>query len=416
MNDYNAISLWKDVTPELWNDWHWQIRNRLSSVEQLSQVINLEETEKHIIRDSLNTLRMAVTPYYASLMDQNDPEDPIRIRSVPTMMETMIMPEDMVDPLHEDIDSPAPGLTHRYPDRVLLLVTDQCGDYCRHCTRRRTVGETDRARTKEEIDLGIDYIRKTKGVRDVVISGGDPLTLETGRLEYIISALHSIDHVEMVRLGTAAPVTFPQRITEEFVEMLSKYSPIFLNTHFIHPKEITEEAKAALKLLANAGIVLGNQTPLLRGINDCPYIMKELVQQLTYNRVRPYYIYQCDLSQGISHFRTSVQEGIDISEFLQGHTSGLAIPQFMIDAPGGGGKIPVPRNLVGRDGRIVYVRNFEGDTFQYVEPENLMAPACPQACQICYQRVERGQDMPPVGLQKNFHRGVWQTINARPNP
>ncbi len=394
---------WQDVSPTQWEDWHWQLANRISSVEELSQVIHLTEAEKETISRSLNSLRMAITPYYASLMDPDDPHCPIRMRAVPTMAETKISPEDMLDPLHEDVDSPVPGLTHRYPDRVLLLVTDQCSMYCRHCTRRRFAGETDRPRSQKQIDAAIAYIRETKGVRDVLLSGGDPFTLSTARLEAIIAKIAEIPHVEIIRYGTATPVVLPQRITDELINMLKKYQPVWINVHYNHPKELTARSRQALARLADAGFVLGNQSVLLRGLNDCPYIMKELFQRLVENRVRPYRLYQCDLSQGISHFRTPVANGLEIMEHLTGHTSGFAIPEFIVDLPGGGGKTPAnPRYLLNWNGRTVIFRNYEGVIAKYVEPEDTASAGCPENCHICKEREQRGLDTPKVGLERLF--------------
>jgi lysine 2,3-aminomutase len=383
-----------------WNDWHWQLANRVATVNELSQIVNLTDEEKEIIEKSLNTLRMAITPYYASLMDPTDPTCPIRMRAVPTIPETQISPEDEVDPLHEDVDSPVDGVTHRYPDRVLFLVTDQCSMYCRHCTRRRMAGETDRPRSQAEIDEMIAYVRNTRGVRDVLLSGGDPLTLSTERLEYIVARLHEISHVEIVRYGTSIPVVMPQRVTDELLEMMKKYQPVWLNTHFNHPKEFTAESRRALARLADAGIVLGNQSVLLKGVNDCPYVMKELVQRLVQNRVRPYYLYQCDLSRGIAHFRTSVSKGIEVIEHLRGHTSGFAVPRFIVDVPGGGGKTPVgPCYVLSRNERTVVFRNYEGVISKYVEPEDTRFGGCPEQCQICEERKQRGLDQPKIGLE-----------------
>jgi lysine 2,3-aminomutase len=404
---YRSIPLWEDVDEARWNDWHWQLANRVTTVNELSQIINLTDEEKEIIEKSLNTLRMAITPYYASLMDPNDPTCPIRMRAVPTILETQISPEDEVDPLHEDVDSPVPGVTHRYPDRVLFLVTDQCSMYCRHCTRRRMAGETDKPRPQAEIDEAIAYVRNTKGVRDVLLSGGDPLTLSTDRLEYIAAKLHEIPHVEIVRYGSSIPVVMPQRVTDELLDMMKKYQPVWLNTHFNHPKEFTAESRRALARLADAGIVLGNQSVLLKGVNDCPYIMKELVQRLVQNRVRPYYLYQCDLSRGIAHFRTSVSKGIEIIEHLRGHTSGFAVPQFIVDVPGGGGKTPVgPCYVLSRNERMVVFRNYEGVISKYVEPEDIRFGGCPEKCQICEERKQRGLDQPRVGLESLFSGDV----------
>jgi lysine 2,3-aminomutase len=324
--------LWEDVDEAQWNDWHWQLANRVTTVSELGQIINLADEEKEIIEKSLNTLRMAITPYYASLMGPTDPTCPIRMRAVPTILETQISPEDEVDPLHEDVDSPVPGITHRYPDRVLFLVTDQCSMYCRHCTRRRMAGETDRPRPQAEIDEAIAYVQNTRGVRDVLLSGGDPLTLSTDRLEYIVAKLHEIPHVEIIRYGTSIPVVMPQRVTDELLDMMKKYQPVWLNTHFNHPKEFTAESRQALARLADAGIVLGNQSVLLKGVNDCPYIMKELVHRLVQNRVRPYYLYQCDLSRGIAHFRTSVSKGIEIIEHLSSICGGTPPVLLCLDS------------------------------------------------------------------------------------
>ncbi len=369
MRDYRSIPRFTNVTPAEWNDWHWQIRNRLMSVEDLEGVVDLLPEEKEGIRRCLGTLRMAITPHYASLIDPNDPNDPIRRQAVPTINELHFAAEDLEDPLFEDIDSPAPGLTHRYPDRVLLLVTDQCSMYCRHCTRRRWAGQNDRPRTKDEIDAAVDYIRRTPAVRDVVISGGDPLTIEDDRLEYVLKSLRAVPHVEIIRVGTRTPVVMPQRITPALVKMLAKYHPFFLNTHFNHPKELTPASVGACARLADAGIPLGNQTVLLRGINDCPVTMRQLMHGLLKARIRPYYLYQCDLSQGLSHFRTPVSRGIEIIEMLRGHTSGLAVPTFAIDGPGGAGKIPLsPQYLISQAPGQYVLRNYEGTMTVYNEP------------------------------------------------
>jgi len=400
----SAASPWADVSHEQWEDWHWQIRNRITTVEELSRVINLADEEKKVIVKSLNTLRMAITPYYASLMDRDDHRCPIRMRAVPTMSETHISDEELSDPLHEDLDSPAAGVTHRYPDRLLFLVTDQCSMYCRHCTRRRSTGETDRPRSNSEMDAAIAYVRETRGVRDVLLSGGDPFTLATDRLEYLVAKLHEIPHVEIVRYGTATPVVMPQRITDNLVRMLKKYPPVWINTHFNHPKELTGRARQALAQLADAGCVLGNQTALLRGVNDCPYIIKELCQRLVQNRVHPYRLYQCDLSQGISHFRTSISRGIEIIEHLKGHTTGFAVPEFMVDLPGGGGKTPVnPFYMISQSERMFVFRNYEGVIAQFAESEDTGFLGCPENCRICKDRRERGLDQPLVGLEQLYN-------------
>jgi lysine 2,3-aminomutase len=378
---YNEIELWKDVKPEEWSDWKWQIENRIDTVDQLRQIINITDEEEANISKVLEKFRMGITPYYAAHMDKEDPRDPIRMQAVPTFVETHVSSADMLDPLHEDTDSPAPGLTHRYPDRVLFLITDQCSMYCRHCTRRRFAGQCDDEVGMENIDKCIEYIRNTPVVRDVLLSGGDCLLVSDEKLEYIIKKLREIPHVEIIRLGSRTPVVCPQRITDDLVNMLKKYHPIWLNTHFNHPKEFTPESMEALRKLADAGIPLGNQSVLLRGVNDCPHIMRELVHMLVKNRVRPYYIYQCDLSLGIEHFRTSVAKGIEIIESLRGHTSGYAVPTFVVDAPGGGGKIPVmPNYVLSQSADKVILRNYEGVITTYTEPH---LPDMECTCDVC---------------------------------
>jgi lysine 2,3-aminomutase len=375
------FELFKDVPDEQWNDWKWQVRNRIETLEELKKHFPLTGEEEEGIKQCLVNFRMAVTPYYLSLIDVNDKCDPVRKQAIPTAFENVRSEADLLDPLHEDGDSPVPGLTHRYPDRALLLVTDQCSMYCRHCTRRRFAGCNDSAMPMTQIDDAIDYIAKTPVIRDVLISGGDPLLMSDERLEYVIKRLREIPHVEIVRIGSRVPVVMPQRITENLVNMLKKYHPIWVNTHFNHPNEITEDSKRACELLANAGIPLGNQSVLLRGVNDCVHVMKKLVHELVKIRVRPYYIYQCDLSLGLSHFRTTVSKGIEIIEGLRGHTSGFCVPTFVVDAPGGGGKIPVMPNYVVSQGyNKVILRNFEGVITTYEEPENYI-PGC--NCEVC---------------------------------
>jgi lysine 2,3-aminomutase len=381
MRSYKEIELWKDITDEQWSSWEWQVKNRITRVEDLKKVINLTAEEESGIQKALETLRMGITPYYASLMDPDDRLCPVRMQAVPTIHELHRSLSDMDDPLHEDVDSPIPGLTHRYPDRVLLLITDMCAMYCRHCTRRRFAGQHDTGLPVDRIDAAIEYIRNTPQVRDVLLSGGDCLLVSDSRLEYIISKLREIPHVEIVRLGSRTPVVMPQRITDDLVEMLKKYHPIWLNTHFNHPKEMTPEAKKALAKLADAGIPLGNQSVLLRGINDCIHVMKDLVHQLVKERVRPYYLYQCDLSMGIEHFRTTVSKGIEIIEGLRGHTSGYAVPVYVVDAPGGGGKIPVnPQYMISQGAGKVVLRNYEGVITTYSEPADYTNEA---SCEVC---------------------------------
>jgi len=390
MRSYKEVSLWKDVTKKEWNDWTWQVRNRVTTVEELKEIVNLTPEEEEGVAQSLKVLRMAISPYFAMLMDPNDPHDPVRMQAIPTIKELDFSASDMEDPLFEDIDSPVHGLTHRYPDRVLFLITDMCANYCRHCTRRRLAGQEDHARDKASIDAAIKYIKEHEEIRDVLLSGGDPLLVSDAFLEDIIKRLKAIDHVEIVRLGSRTPVTLPMRITPELCKMLAKYHPMWLNTHFNHPREITPESKAAVEMLADHGIPVGNQSVLLRGINDCPTIMKKLVQELVKIRCRPYYFYQCDLSRGIEHFRTSVEKGLEIAESLRGHTSGFSIPTFILDAPGGGGKIPLaPQYLISMSDKRVVLRNYEGGIFTYPEPKERVS-VCPPTCKMCedYSKVE----------------------------
>jgi lysine 2,3-aminomutase len=345
------------------------VRNRVETLEQLKRYVNLTAEEEEGVKESLKALRMAITPYYLTLIDPDNPHDPVRKQAIPSALEMHFVAADQRDPLHEDEDSPVPGLTHRYPDRALLLITDMCSMYCRHCTRRRFAGQTDADMPRNNVDDAIDYIARTPQIRDVVLSGGDALMVSDERLEYIIRRLRDIPHVEIIRIGSRTPVVCPQRITEGLVEMLKKYHPVWFNTHFNHPNEITPESIAACARLANAGVPIGNQSVLLRGVNDCVSVMKTLCQKLLTIRVRPYYIYQCDLSMGLEHFRTPVSKGIEIIEGLRGHTSGLAIPTFVVDAPGGGGKIPVmPEYVISQSPGKVILRNFEGVITTYTEP------------------------------------------------
>lgn len=358
------------ATEKQWNDWRWQLKNRITTHEELIKYLKLTPEEEEVFEGDNFPFRMAITPYYLSIIDPNNPNDPVRMQAVPKILESKLVTTDMTDPLSEDTDSPTPGLTHRYPDRVLLLLTDQCSMYCRHCTRRRMAGETDAPMPQENVKKAIEYIRNTPEIRDVILSGGDPLTLSTKRLEEVISELAAVEHVEIIRIGSRIPVVLPQRIDAELITMLKKYPMVWLNTHYNHANEMTPEAETALAKLANAGVVLSNQSVLLKGINDHVDVMKKLVHVLVKNRVRPYYIYQCDLSEGISHFRTPISKGIEIMESLRGHTSGLCIPTFVVDAPGGGGKIPVQPNYIisQMPGRTV-LRNYEGFISTYTEPD-----------------------------------------------
>lgn len=367
--NYKDMILWKNVNEDQWNDWRWQIANKITTLEELEQIINLTTEEREGVAATLKKLKMAITPYYATLIDADNYNCPIRRQAIPTIYETNISKSDSTDPLHETFDSPVLGLTHRYPDRVLMLITEQCSMYCRHCTRRRFAGNEDSSLSTNNILKAIDYIKDHKEVRDVLLSGGDALCISDEKLEFILQKLREINHVEVIRIGTRVPVVMPQRITNHLCNILKKYYPVWINTHFNHPDEITEESILACKMLADSGVPLGNQSVLLKNINDCPYIMKNLVHKLVMNRIRPYYLYQCDLSEGIEHFRTSVSTGIEIIELLRGHTSGFAVPTFVIDAPGGGGKIPVnPQYLVSQSSDKVILRNYEGVLCTYSEP------------------------------------------------
>ncbi len=366
-DSYRRVSLWRDVSPEEWEDWHWQLRNRIYTLEQLREVIRVTAEEEMAVGRTQGRLVMAIPPYWAALMDPEDPHCPIRRQAVPVAEEFSLQPHDMRDPCGEDADMPVPGLVHRYPDRVLFLVTEQCAMYCRHCTRRRLVGVNHGL--MNDYTPTFDYLRKHTEVRDVLISGGDPLMMTDVGLDRILTALRQIPHLEFIRIGSRTPVTMPQRVTEEFCAVLKKHKPIWMSLHFCHPKEVTPRLGQAMDRLADSGVPLGSQTVLLKGINDDPEVMKRLMHELLKVRVRPYYIYQCDMAQGISHFRTSVEAGIRIMEALRGHTTGYAVPTFVIDGPGGGGKIPIGPNYVisYKDG-VVTLRNYEGKIYTYYEP------------------------------------------------
>lgn len=369
--EYKHIPLYSNVSDEQWNDWKWQLRNTVKDVPTLEQIIDLDDREKEHLSKCLSKFRMSITPYYAALMDKENRNCPVRKMAVPVLEELHDDPSDLEDPLHEDSDSPVPGLTHRYPDRALLLVTHDCSMYCRHCTRRRVVGDHDSIMPDDILEEAFRYIERTTQIRDVLISGGDPLVLSDDRLERILKRLSGIDHVEIVRIGSRMPVVLPMRITEKFVNMVKKYHPVYLNTHYNHPKEITVEAKDACARLSDNGVNVGNQSVLLKGVNDCSNIMLHLVQKLLMIRVKPYYIYQCDLSRGISHFRTPVSKGIEIIENLRGHTTGMAVPTFVVDAPGGGGKIPVmPDYLISQTDKRIILRNYEGVITTYTQPDS----------------------------------------------
>ncbi|MDD3115819.1 MAG: lysine 2,3-aminomutase [Victivallaceae bacterium] len=370
-----------------WNDWKWQMRHCIKDLETFENLLGIklsEEMRSNFIKIA-DKFPMSITPYYLSLIDvDNLDNDPIFKQSFPIINELYIEKSDMSDPLHEDKDSPVPGLTHRYPDRVLLLVSNTCAMYCRHCTRKRRVGDQDSIPDKAEITAAIEYIRQNPQIRDVLLSGGDPFLLSNDYLDWILTELGSISHVEVIRIGTRTPVVLPYRITDELVAMLKKHHPVWINTHFNHPRELTASARKALRKLADAGIPLGNQSVLLAGVNDCPRIMRSLVHKLVANRVRPYYLYQCDLSEGLSHFRTPVGKGIEILESLIGHTSGFCVPTYVIDAPGGGGKIPVmPNYLISWSTNKVVLRNYEGVITTYKEPDSYEPMFCDRNCEKC---------------------------------
>ena len=383
--------LYMDVPDEKWNDWRWQLSNRLNSVEDIEKILPLSASERKALQTS-GLFRVDITPYFISLIDPDDPNDPIRKQVIPLSEEMQAFTSMMEDSLAEDRHSPVPGLVHRYPDRVLMLVTTQCASYCRYCTRSRIVGDPGQTFSRQDFEMQIEYLKHTPQVRDVLLSGGDPLVLAPKILEEIISRLREIPHIEIVRIGTRVPVFMPMRITQELCDMLGKYHPLWLNIHVNHANEISAELEAATDRLSRAGIQLGNQSVLLAGINDCVHIQRDLVQKLVRIRVRPYYLYQCDLVEGAGHFRTPVAKGVEIMEGLRGHTSGYAIPQFVVDAPGGGGKIPVmPNYQVSMSDHKIILRNYEGYITSYEEPLEY-APHDPKTCKACQdKRVEPGQ-------------------------
>ncbi|MBI2927366.1 MAG: KamA family radical SAM protein [Verrucomicrobia bacterium] len=360
---------WADVPADQWNDWHWQLKHRITSVEQLQRLMPTLTPEEYAGAVLANSkLKVAITPYFFNLIDPADELCPIRWQVIPRVDETSPAPWEMSDPCGEDSHSPVPGLVHRYPDRVLFLVTDRCAAYCRYCTRSRLVSNASGYDFHPHFDEQIDYIRRTPSVRDVLLSGGDPLLFSDEKLEQLLSRLRAIPHVEFLRIGTRIPIFLPQRITPELCAMLKKYHPLFLSIHCNHPRELTTEVRDALGRLADAGVPLGNQSVLLKHVNDDASVMKALVQKLLSCRVRPYYLYQCDLIAGSAHLRASVRKGLEIMQGLRGHTTGYAVPQYVIDAPGGGGKVPInPDYIVQRTGERVLIRNYEGKLFEYPE-------------------------------------------------
>ncbi len=410
-------AIYQDLPDEKWDDWRWQLSNRLNSVEELERIVNLTESEKKALRAD-NLFRVDITPFFASLIDPDSRDCPVRRQVIPTAEEMVPFTSMMEDSLAEDKHSPVPGLVHRYPDRVLMLVTTQCATYCRYCTRSRIVGDASAQFNRKEFDMQIEYLEKTPQVRDVLLSGGDPLIMPPKMLDYLLGRLRAIPHIEIIRIGSRVPIFLPQRIDDEFCEILAKYHPLWMNLHFNHSKEITPEITRACDKLSRAGIPLGNQSVLLAGVNDSVHIQRRLVHDLVKIRIRPYYLYQCDLVEGAGHFRTPVSKGIEIIEGLRGHTSGYAVPTFVVDAPGGGGKIPVmPQYVISQGNGKVVLRNFEGFITAYTEPDaydpNLIKPLEEQVL----RRNEPGQEgilgllqgkqivIEPEGFEKTHARG-----------
>tara|TARA_B100000900_G_scaffold410962_1_gene429741 strand:+ start:70 stop:1248 length:1179 start_codon:yes stop_codon:yes gene_type:complete len=357
------------ITEEEWNSYKWQLRNRIKSLSQLEKYLNLHEDERNGVILSGTKLSMSITPHFFNLIDRDDPNCPIRRQLIPRIDETIVSPYEMSDPCGEDSHMPVPGLVHRYPDRVLFLVTAACASYCRYCTRSRVVSGAGDQTLRTDFEAAFDYLEKHTEIRDVLLSGGDPLLLSDSRLEKFLSRLRSIEHIEFIRIGSRIPIFMPQRVTDDLCQMLQKYHPLFMSVHINHPRELTLEVKEGLERLANHGVPLGNQSVLLRGVNDDADVMKVLVHKMLMCRVRPYYLYQLDLIQGSSHLQVPVAQGLKIMESLRGHTTGYSVPQYVIDAPGGGGKVPInPDYIVQRNSERVVIRNFEGKTFEYPEP------------------------------------------------
>lgn len=364
----HAPGFWPEISPENWNNPQWQLKNRVQRLEELEARLTLTEEERAGLLLTGTKLASAITPHFFNLLDPKDPDCPIRRQVVPRVEETLDQPEEMSDPCGEDSHMPVPGLVHRYPDRVLFLVTDRCASYCRYCTRSRVVSGVSDQKLETQWEAAFRYLEETPQVRDVLLSGGDPLLLSDARLEKILSRLHAIPHIQFLRIGSRIPLFLPQRITPALCEMLRKYHPLFLSIHTNHPRELTVEVREALGRLADAGIPMGNQSVLLKGINDEVEIQRALVHKLLMCRVRPYYLYQCDLIRGSAHLRTPIAKGIEIIEGLRGHTTGYAVPQFVVDAPGGGGKVPLnPDYLLEATEGEVRVRNYEGREFLYPE-------------------------------------------------
>lgn len=366
-----APGYWADtgVTEEEWNSASWQLKNRITSLSHLEEHLELSEEERSGVLLSGTKLAMAITPHFLNLVDREDPDCPIRRQILPRVEETWVSPYEMSDPCGEDSSMPVPGLVHRYPDRVLFLVTDRCAAYCRYCTRSRVVSGAGEQDLETDYEAAFRYLEKHTEIRDVLLSGGDPLLFSDRKLEKILRRLRSIEHIEFLRIGSRIPIFLPQRITPDLCEMLQQYHPLYMSVHANHPRELTLEVREALERLANHGVPLGNQSVFLRGVNDDLEVMRTLVHKLLISRVRPYYLYQLDLIQGSSHLQAPVAKGLEIIEGLRGHTTGYAVPQFVIDAPGGGGKVPInPDYVLRKDDERVVIRNFEGRTFEYPEP------------------------------------------------
>ena len=381
-----------DVSDGEWDDWHWQLRHRLETLEGIEQILPLTEDERRALSLLKRILRVGVTPYFISLIDPDDPGDPLRRQVIPTMEETIAYAGLSSDSLAEEVHSPVRGLVHRYPDRALMLVTTQCASYCRFCTRSRIVGDSSAQFSRTDFERQIDYIRKTPQIRDVLVSGGDPLVLSNDVLEELLASLREIEHVEVIRIGTRVPVFMPMRVDDALCDMLQKYHPLWMNIHVNHPNEITQELASACDRLARVGIPLGNQSTLLAGVNDCVHVQRRLLCDLVTIRVRPYYLYQCDLAEGVGHFRTPVAKGLEIMEGLVGHISGFAIPSYVVDAPGGGGKIRLmPNYLISQSDRRVVLRNYEGLISTYEETPTYQAHN-PATCTFCQEKQsEPGQ-------------------------
>lgn len=362
-------SFYPGIPDSQWNDWRWQLRQRIRRLDELERMLILSQDERAAIMEGGAMLPMGVTPYYMSLVSPERPDDPLRRTVIPSIHEFHRTAGEADDPLGEDRHSPVPGLVHRYPDRVLLLAVDFCSTYCRYCTRSRLVGHGQIVPQEDRLEKALDYIRQTPTIRDVLLSGGDPLTMSEDRLDWILSRLRAIPHLEIIRIGTKVPAVLPQRVTVQLCQILRRYHPLWMSLHFTHPDECTPETAIACARLADAGIPLGSQTVLLKGVNDNVETMKQLVHKLLMMRVRPYYLYQCDPISGSAHFRTSVEKGLEIIEGLRGHTTGYAVPTFVIDSPGGGGKVPLqPQYFLGREGNDVILRNYEGNVFRYPDP------------------------------------------------